>query len=186
MPKFIDVGHGIWVSADEIVGISEGVPTPEGKLALAHHGAEPVLAVVLLRGGQLVPAYRDARAILGELGADTGTPVGRQGQTQPEPQAPQPDAQPQASQPREGRDEGRGDERTAPAKQEGAQPRRRINPIQLQKYLKGINYPTRRGTLVETAQRQGAPDDVIDMLGHLPDQGYNAPKDVSKAVGQLE
>jgi hypothetical protein len=38
------------------------------------------------------------------------------------------------------------------------------NPIQLQKYLGGVDYPTDKQTLVKTAKDQGADDDVIQTL----------------------
>lgn len=61
-----------------------------------------------------------------------------------------------------------------------------VNPIQLQKYLKGINYPVNRQQLLETARRNGADEDVCSTLSRLPDEQYGAPVDVSQAVGKLQ
>jgi hypothetical protein len=58
------------------------------------------------------------------------------------------------------------------------------NPIQLQKYLGGVDYPTDKQTLVKTAKDQGADDDVIQTLESLPFDRYNSPNDVSEAFGQ--
>ena len=38
---------------------------------------------------------------------------------------------------------------------------------QLNKYVRGVIYPTRREVVVEAAQRHGAPPDVIEKLNHL-------------------
>jgi hypothetical protein len=58
------------------------------------------------------------------------------------------------------------------------------NPIQLQKYLGGVDYPTDKQTLVRTAKDQGADDDVIQTLESLPFDRYNSPNDVSEAFGK--
>ena len=61
-----------------------------------------------------------------------------------------------------------------------------VNPIELQKYLKGINYPAGKQDLVQHAQNNGADDDTISMLEQLPDQQYETAADVSKEIGSVE
>lgn len=61
-----------------------------------------------------------------------------------------------------------------------------INPIQIQKYLKGINYPASKRDLLENAEREGADEEVRMTLEQLPDQEYENPADVSKALGAIE
>ena len=61
-----------------------------------------------------------------------------------------------------------------------------VNPIQLQKFLGGIDYPAEKKTLLETARKQGADDNAVQVLEQLPEQKYNSPNDVSEAVGKLE
>jgi hypothetical protein len=58
------------------------------------------------------------------------------------------------------------------------------NPIQLQKYLGGVDYPTDKQTLLKTAKDQGADEDVIQTLESLPFDRYNSPNDVSEAFGK--
>lgn len=58
------------------------------------------------------------------------------------------------------------------------------NPIQLQKYLGGVDYPTDKKTLVERAKEKGADDDVIRTLQSLPVDRFNSPNDVSEALGK--
>ncbi len=62
----------------------------------------------------------------------------------------------------------------------------KVNPIQLQKYLKGVDYPATKEELIEQAKRHGADKNVISLLEELPDQEYDAPTDVSEAVGEIE
>jgi len=60
-----------------------------------------------------------------------------------------------------------------------------VNPIQLQKYLSGIDYPTKKQDLIERAQQQGADDNVVQTLKSLPREDFNSPNDVSEAIGQM-
>ncbi|NJL83234.1 MAG: DUF2795 domain-containing protein [Chloroflexaceae bacterium] len=60
------------------------------------------------------------------------------------------------------------------------------NPVQIQKHLKGIDYPASKQDLVKHAQQQGAGDEVLDVLNQLPEEQYETPTDVSKAVGEIE
>ncbi|HEY9603024.1 MAG TPA: DUF2795 domain-containing protein [Allocoleopsis sp.] len=62
----------------------------------------------------------------------------------------------------------------------------KVNPIQLQKHLKGVDYPASKEELIEHAQQQGADEKVREILEQLPDEEYETPADVSKAVGQIE
>lgn len=57
-----------------------------------------------------------------------------------------------------------------------------VNPIQLQKYLKGVHYPADKKTLVERARDQGADREAMAALEDLPEQEYDRPSDVSKAL----
>jgi Protein of unknown function (DUF2795) len=66
----------------------------------------------------------------------------------------------------------------------GGSPVRMTNPIQLQKYLGGIDYPVDKGQLVEHAQSNGADNDTVQTLRNLPMDRFNSPNDVSEAVGK--
>jgi len=57
------------------------------------------------------------------------------------------------------------------------------NPIQVQKYLGGIDYPASKQDIVSSAKDSGADDNVLDALNGLPDKTYDAPTDVSQAIG---
>lgn len=60
-----------------------------------------------------------------------------------------------------------------------------VNPIQLQKYLSGIDYPAKKQDLIARAQQQGADDNVVQTLKSLPREDFNSPNDVSEAIGQM-
>jgi uncharacterized protein with GYD domain len=68
----------------------------------------------------------------------------------------------------------------------GGQPAGKVNPIQVQKFLKGVNYPASKADLVSHAQEQGADENVRSTLDRLPDQSYETPADVSQAIGAIE
>jgi hypothetical protein len=60
-----------------------------------------------------------------------------------------------------------------------------VNPVQLQKYLGGLDYPVSREDLIRRAQEQGADNNVMQTLRSLPMDQFNSPNDVSEAVGEL-
>lgn len=62
----------------------------------------------------------------------------------------------------------------------------KINPIQLQKHLKGMDYPASREKLVKQAQQNGADDNAISVLEQLPDNEYGSPTAVSQAVSSIK
>jgi hypothetical protein len=60
-----------------------------------------------------------------------------------------------------------------------------VNPIQLQKHLRGVDYPARKDDLIATAKREGADEDTIKTLRSLPRDEFNSPNDVSEAIGDM-
>lgn len=56
------------------------------------------------------------------------------------------------------------------------------NPIQVQKFLSGIDYPASRDDIVQAAEKNGADDNVLGALRNLPDQDFDAPTAVSEAI----
>ena len=55
------------------------------------------------------------------------------------------------------------------------------NPIQIQKYLKGVDYPASRDDLVRNARENGADESICASLEQLPDEDFQTPADVSEA-----
>ena len=62
----------------------------------------------------------------------------------------------------------------------------KVNPIQLQKHLKGVDYPASKEDLIKHAKQNGADEDALSALEQIPDEDYEAPTDVSKAIGDTE
>lgn len=63
--------------------------------------------------------------------------------------------------------------------------REKANPIEVQRFLEGVNYPTRKADLVREAERQGANKDVRATLARIRDEKFDSPADVSEAIGRL-
>lgn len=55
------------------------------------------------------------------------------------------------------------------------------NPIQIQKYLKGVDYPASKQDLIRNAKENGADESVCASLEQLPDEDFQTPADVSEA-----
>ncbi len=55
---------------------------------------------------------------------------------------------------------------------------------ELEKYLKGVDFPASKDNLIEKARANGAPEEVIDMINDLSEDNFNSPIDVSKAFGE--
>ena len=58
----------------------------------------------------------------------------------------------------------------------------RISPIELQKALKGADYPADRDSLVQCAKANKAPTHLVDVLADLSRDDFDGPNEVQKAV----
>jgi hypothetical protein len=54
------------------------------------------------------------------------------------------------------------------------------NPIQIQKFLKGVDYPATKKELIENAKKAGADENILASLEQLPDKEFQTPADVSE------
>jgi predicted outer membrane protein len=61
-----------------------------------------------------------------------------------------------------------------------------VNPVQIQKYLRGVDYPASKSQLLENARSMGADENVCASLEQLPDEDFQTPADVSQAFGRLQ
>jgi len=59
------------------------------------------------------------------------------------------------------------------------------SPITLQKFLKGADYPASRDELYELAENNGAEEEVLDIIGKLPDVDFESVADVQEAFGDV-
>ncbi|HEY4032499.1 MAG TPA: DUF2795 domain-containing protein [Ktedonobacteraceae bacterium] len=60
------------------------------------------------------------------------------------------------------------------------------NPVEVEKSLKGVNYPAKKKDLITHAQQHGANPEVLETLRDLREENFNSPVDVSKAVGEID
>lgn len=60
------------------------------------------------------------------------------------------------------------------------------NPIQVQKFLSGMDYPAGKDELVNHAKSKGADENIMQTLQKLPDQSFETPADVSQAIGKIK
>ena len=60
------------------------------------------------------------------------------------------------------------------------------SPANIQNYLKGVEYPADKDTLISQARSNDAPAEVMDTIQCLPRDNFGGPQDVMKAYGQIE
>ena len=58
-----------------------------------------------------------------------------------------------------------------------------VDPIEVQRHLKGMDYPASRDELVATARANGAPDDIVGALQSAGRDSFDGPDDVMEALG---
>jgi len=63
---------------------------------------------------------------------------------------------------------------------------RAINPIEIQGYLKGLDYPANKDAVIARARQSHAPESILDILMRLPNKEYSRPTDISSALGKLK
>lgn len=77
-----------------------------------------------------------------------------------------------------------------PSKEEtfkkSTQPRRLVNPIHLQIYLKNVNFPATKQELIDAADKEDADDDVLYTLNQLPDRTYYNRAGISEELNKKE
>jgi uncharacterized protein DUF2795 len=74
---------------------------------------------------------------------------------------------------------------TGQGRQRGSESRQKANPVEVQAFLDGVSYPTRKGDLVREAERSGASKKVRATLERLPEERFESPTEVSEAVGKV-
>lgn len=61
----------------------------------------------------------------------------------------------------------------------------KVNPIELQKQIKGVDYPASKDDIVSQAESNGADDEILDALRKMKDGTYEKPTDISHAVSEV-
>ena len=57
-----------------------------------------------------------------------------------------------------------------------------VNPIDVQRHLKGISYPASKQDVVATAESNGASDEVVQQLQAANAERFEGPDDVQAAL----
>jgi len=58
----------------------------------------------------------------------------------------------------------------------------KITPIEVQRFLGGIKYPTTKSVLVEHAKNRGADKPIVNLLGSLSERKFISPPDLSREL----
>lgn len=58
-----------------------------------------------------------------------------------------------------------------------------ISPAEIQKHLRGVEYPATKEDLLNAARENGAPEDILSSLENLDTEEFGGPQDVMKAYG---
>ena len=62
----------------------------------------------------------------------------------------------------------------------------KASPKDVEKCLKGIDYPVNKNELLRHAEEHGADERVRKTLERMPEQTYNSPVEVNKAIGEVD
>ena len=60
-----------------------------------------------------------------------------------------------------------------------------VNPVQVEKALKGMDFPASKQEVINYAKQHGADAQVEQTLNSLPNETFNKPTDISKAIGEI-
>ncbi len=60
-----------------------------------------------------------------------------------------------------------------------------VNPIQIEKFLKGVDYPAKKEDLIKRAEQNDADENILNTLSSLSAQTFEKPTDVTKSIGEL-
>jgi len=63
---------------------------------------------------------------------------------------------------------------------------KKINPLKIQHYLGGVDYPVGRQELVDKAKENEAPHDVLGVLEHIADIEYVTPAEVTREAARVQ
>ena len=59
-----------------------------------------------------------------------------------------------------------------------------FNPIEAQKYLKGVDYPASKDELIKAAEDNGAPQEMIEDLQSAGQEQFDGPSAVQQAFSK--
>ncbi len=59
-------------------------------------------------------------------------------------------------------------------------------PLEIEQYLRGVQYPANKNNLINHARQLGASQDMLETLSNLRERIFNSPADVSRAIGEMD
>jgi len=62
----------------------------------------------------------------------------------------------------------------------------KISPSAIEKYLKGVDFPSNKEELIEHAKNNSAPDNVLQAISNFSDKEYVSLTDISKEIKKSE
>ncbi len=57
-----------------------------------------------------------------------------------------------------------------------------VDPIELQRYLKGAQYPATKDELLELADENDAPEEIVDAIRDVAEETFDGPDEVVEAI----
>ncbi|HNY64012.1 MAG TPA: DUF2795 domain-containing protein [Deltaproteobacteria bacterium] len=61
-----------------------------------------------------------------------------------------------------------------------------VKAAEIEKFLRGTQYPASKNDLNKQARDNQAPDIIIDLINNLPQRRFNSPMEVSRAIEEIE
>ncbi|HEX3640342.1 MAG TPA: DUF2795 domain-containing protein [Ktedonobacteraceae bacterium] len=59
----------------------------------------------------------------------------------------------------------------------------KVSPAEVEKFLKGVDFPAKKDDLVKHVKQES--QQVLEVLQKLPNETFNKPTDVAKAIGEV-
>ncbi|EFH79839.1 conserved hypothetical protein [Ktedonobacter racemifer DSM 44963] len=59
----------------------------------------------------------------------------------------------------------------------------KVSPAEVERLLKGVDYPASKKDLINHVKQESK--EVLDALQQLPDETFQRPTDVNKAIGEI-
>lgn len=61
-----------------------------------------------------------------------------------------------------------------------------VSAAEVEKYIKGIDFPCDKDELIQHARDNDAPDEVLSMMQEFPEQEYGSAVDVARGVSSAK
>lgn len=59
------------------------------------------------------------------------------------------------------------------------------SPLEVQRFLAGLNFPAKKERIISHAASQNAPQPTIELLQHIDDHEYGGPIELASEIEQL-